>query len=131
MDLALEPELYAPVVNDYGNYIDKIPNFTVAGIRCPCNARSTVHKTRQLFVSHIKSKCHMTWLETLNANRSNYYTECEKLRALVTDQRKIIADMGNELAVLTNQNAELQQQLKKTHNAIDYLSSKRFSNKID
>ena len=131
MDLALEPELYSPIVNDYGNYADKVPNFSVAGIRCPCSARSTVHKSRQLFVSHIKSKCHMTWLETLNTNRANYYTECEKLRVLVADQRKLITEMSSEMTSLATQNMELQQQLRKSQNAIDYLSSKRLSNKID
>ena len=98
MEIVVEPEFYAPSLDDTGTYIDKIPvssSFSL-GIRCPCG-RNTVHRTRSAFSSHIKTKCHTSWLSDLNANRNNHLIECEKLRETVYSQRIIIGKMEQEI----------------------------------
>jgi hypothetical protein len=91
MDLAIEPELYAPSINDQGVYIDKIPPIR-HGIQCPCGARKEkVFDTRSQFNAHIKTKAHQKWLDTLNENRMNLYVENIELRETVLQQRLIIA----------------------------------------
>lgn len=93
MDLIIEPDIYAPSVDEHGNYLDKIPSFQ-NGIFCPCGSRKNKnYETHQKFSIHIKSQSHKKWLETLNLNKANYYVECNKLNELVKNQRLIIAQM--------------------------------------
>lgn len=123
MELALEPELYAPIVNDEGKYTDQITRFPTAGLRCGCTSRNTVYDKRQSFICHIKTKSHLKWLETMNTNRANYYVECEKLNTLVCEQRKIMAGMGTEIA-------NLEKRLLDANNTIDYLTKIRMSSSM-
>lgn len=100
MELALHPDLYAPSIDHTGQYVDKIPSFTCCkkGITCPCGARKDkVYETYAIFSAHTKSKTHQKWLENLNLNRANYYTENEKLKETLQNQRLIIAKMEKEL----------------------------------
>lgn len=41
MELAIEPDIYSPSVDEKGNYIDKIPSFSLIknGLLCPCGSR--------------------------------------------------------------------------------------------
>jgi len=41
MELALEPDMYAPSINESGNYVDKVPSFHVVkkGLYCLCGSR--------------------------------------------------------------------------------------------
>lgn len=93
MDLIIEPDIYAPSVDEHGSYIDKIPYFQ-HGIYCPCGSRKNKnYETPQKLSIHIKSQSHKKWLEGINLNKANYYVECNKLNELVKNQRLIIAQM--------------------------------------
>jgi hypothetical protein len=100
MELVVQPDLYAPSIDEVGKYVDKIPSFTriKKGLMCPCGARKDkVYETYATFSTHTKSKIHQKWLENLNLNRTNYYTENEKLKETLQNQRLIIARMEKEL----------------------------------
>jgi len=99
MDLALEPDIYSPNIDDKGNYVDKIPSFANIknGIRCPCGTRKDkTYDCAAYFTTHIKTKTHQKWLTDLNTNKMNYYTECIQLKELVHNQRQIIAKLQKE-----------------------------------
>lgn len=94
MDLIVESDIYAPTMDDLGNYIDKIPSFIHLpnGLRCPCGSRKDkVYETNALFSSHIKTKKHKAWLTNVNLNKTNYYVENEKLKETIQNQKMIIA----------------------------------------
>lgn len=114
MDLSLESDIYEPSVGDDGNYSDYLPPSSKFknGLRCPCGARRDhVFDSRCSFSSHIKSKTHKKWLVELNANKLNYYTECEKLKEIVNSQKIIIAKMEHDLNVKMKTINYLSQQL--------------------
>jgi hypothetical protein len=118
MDLQTEPDTYSPSVNHLGNYIDVVPSFNNIknGLRCPCGSRKgKTYITNCLFSSHTKTKIHQTWLENLNLNKSNYFIESENLKAIVKDQRIVIAQQDRDL-----QNKNL---------TIDYLTQQLINNK--
>jgi hypothetical protein len=93
MELIIEPDIYAPSIDEHGNYVDRIPSFQ-HGIYCPCGSRKNKnYETSQKLSTHIKSQAHKKWLENLNLNRTNYYVDCNKLNELVKNQRLIIAQM--------------------------------------
>lgn len=99
MDLALEPDIYSPNIDDKGNYVDKIPSFAniKTGLRCPCGTRKDkTYDCAAYFTTHIKTKTHQKWLADLNTNKMNYYTECIQLKELVNNQRQMIAKLQKE-----------------------------------
>lgn len=94
MDIQLEPEQYAPNVNDSGMFVDHIPYVIGAGIRCPCCSRKDkVYTTRAQFSTHIKTKAHAKWLQSVNDNRANFFVENVRLQELVKQQQQIIAKL--------------------------------------
>ena len=99
MDLATTPDIYCPTIDENGNYIDKVPFFhNKSGVICPCFARKDkVYDNWGSFNIHIKSKKHMKWLETVNLNKANYYTENIKLNETIINQRQIIAKMEKDM----------------------------------
>lgn len=94
MDIALESDLYCPGVNATGDFVDKVPQFK-NGLKCPCSLKT--YNTRTLFSEHSKSKMHSKWLEDLNLNKNNLFTENQKLKELVTNQQAIIQRLENDL----------------------------------
>jgi hypothetical protein len=102
IDIALEPEIYCPIVDQNGNYVDKIPSNSVLrnGIRCPCGTRrqEISYDTTAKFTVHIKSKKHQQWLVYLNDNKLNYYEENIKLKDIVQNQRLLIAKLEKSLS---------------------------------
>jgi len=107
-DIALTPDMYSPSVDDDGNYIDKLPTIK-HGIMCLCGTRKDKrYDTSSKFASHLKSKTHHTWLNSLNQNKVNHYIQLIEHKSLVENQRKII---GN-----------LEKQLSQKNTTIDYLS---------
>ena len=101
MELVLEPDIYAPNVDESGNYIDKIPAFNMIkkGLLCPCGSRKDKsYDTSSKFSVHIKSKSHQKWLSNLNANKVNYYVENEKLMEIIKNQRIIIAKLEKDVS---------------------------------
>ena len=117
MELVVEPDIYAPSIDDKGLYIDKVPpfNFIKKGLVCPCGTRKyKVYEGHSVFVSHTKTKAHQKWIESLNLNRSNFYVELEKSKEVISSQRLIIAKLEKEV---NNKNMTidyLTQQLHKT-----------------
>jgi hypothetical protein len=112
MELAVESDIYSPNIDDKGNYIDKIPSFNNIknGLRCPCGTRKDhCYKNGSEFKNHVKTKTHEKWLNNLNLNKANYYSENEKLKELVENQKLIIA--------------KLERKINKKNNTIDILTS--------
>lgn len=104
MELVEEPDIYAPNIDDFGNYIDSVPSFHILkkGLRCPCGSRKDkVYETYSVFSAHIKTKTHQKWLNTLNQNKANYYVENEKLKDTIQTQRLMIAKLEKDLNTKT------------------------------
>ena len=99
MDLAIEPDIYEPSIDDKGNYSDYLPPSSKFkhGLRCPCGSRKEhVFDTRVSFSGHIKTKTHTKWLSDLNANKMNYFTENIKLNEIISNQKLVIARLQRE-----------------------------------
>jgi len=103
MELVTEPDVYSPNIDDKGNYVDKTPSFhsnaLANGLRCPCGTRKDkVYMSAPLFSAHCKSKTHEKWIHELNMNKSNFFTETQKLREIVHAQKIMIGKMELELS---------------------------------
>jgi len=99
MDLILEPDIYEPNINEKGDYIDTCPssNKFKNGLRCCCGTRKEhIFDSRQSFSTHIKTKTHQKWLQDLNINKLNYYTENIKYKEIINTQKIIIARLQKE-----------------------------------
>jgi hypothetical protein len=128
MNLSHESDIYEPNIDDVGNYVDFLPPSSKFknGLRCPCGARKDhIFDSRPSFVSHIKTKTHLKWLSVLNTNKMNYFTECEKLKEIVSSQKIIIAKLEKDVNTHKHTIINLAQQLankESTDNTIDLLS---------
>lgn len=100
MELATEPDLYAPSLDTLGNFIDKIPSFNNIkyGLLCPCGSRKDkTYDTYSTFSAHTKTKTHQKWLMDLNLNKTNHYTENITLKTTIRNQRLIIAKLEKDV----------------------------------
>jgi hypothetical protein len=100
MELATEPDLYAPSLDTLGNFIDKIPSFNNIkyGLLCPCGSRKDkTYDTYSTFSAHTKTKIHQKWLMDLNLNKTNHYTENITLKTTIRNQRLIIAKLEKDV----------------------------------
>lgn len=130
MDIVVEPDIYSPIMDDKGNYIDKIPSFNYSknGLRCPCGTRKDkTYDCSSYFSNHIKTKSHQKWLAELNANKSNYYIENIKLRDTINNQKLIIAKFEKDINTKILTIDLLTQQISNLHN----LSSMPKTNLLD
>jgi|TARA_E500000178_G_C17010279_1_gene750186 hypothetical protein len=112
MKLATEPDIYAPGIDDNGNYIDIMPsfNFNENGYYCFCGSRKDkVYETKTKLQNHTKTKHHQLSLKNLNLNKSNYYKQFEKSKEIIKAQKIMI---GN-----------LQKQIDTKSSTIDYLTN--------
>lgn len=125
MDLTVESDIYEPSIDDNNNYSDYIPPSSKFknGLRCPCGARKDhIFDARVSFGSHIKTKTHQKWLNDLNKNKMNFYTECEKLKDVVNSQKLIIARLEKDVNTKLKTIDYLTQQLmSKETNSVDDL----------
>jgi len=99
MDLALESDIYEPIMNETGNLIDYLPPSSKFknGLRCPCGTRKEhVFDSRQSFSIHSKTKTHMKWVTDLNNNKMNYFSENIKLNEIISTQKMMIAKLQRE-----------------------------------
>lgn len=100
--IATQPDVYAPMINNEGLYVDKVPPqhvFSVSGIRCPCSIRKdTVFWTRQGFTSHTKTKTHQNWLSELSLENENLYVKNQEMEKIIKEQKIIIARLERELS---------------------------------
>ena len=93
MELTIEPEIYSPIMNDLGNYVDKVYYFK-HGLYCPCCSRNDkIYESTTKFKQHIKTKVHQKWLADMNTNKSNYYIKSIELEEIVKQQRIIMAQL--------------------------------------
>ncbi len=118
MELVTEPDVYSPNIDGNGNYVDKIPSFnTIAlanGLRCPCGTRKDkVYISAPLFAAHCKSKTHEKWIQDLNTNKSNFFSETQKLRELVHAQKIMIGKLELDISSKNITIAYLTQELAK------------------
>jgi len=99
MDLVVVSDIYDPIIDDKGNYVDYLPPSSKLqnGLRCVCGSRKEhVFDSRQSFSSHTKSKTHQKWLTDLNNNKMNYFSENIKLNETITTQKMIIVKLQRE-----------------------------------
>mgnify|MGYP001317257285 FL=1 len=94
--ITLIPDTYTPIVNEKGDYIDKIPQIK-NGIYCVCGSRHEKIYNQSTFGSHLKTKKHKKWLETMNTNKANYYVEVINCKELIENQKKIIKNLETQL----------------------------------
>lgn len=93
MELSLCEDLYFPILDDDGIYIDKVPSFK-NGLKCPCGARCDyIYSTKAKFKNHISTKTHVQWLEDLNKNKENYYLKLLQSEDIIKQQKIIIAKL--------------------------------------
>jgi hypothetical protein len=114
MELATEPDIYIPSIDDNGNYVDKTPSFNNLknGIRCPCGSRKDkTYDNITYFNAHIKTKTHKKWLEDINLNKKNYHAENIKLKEIIGNQKLIIAQLEKEVSLKLKTIDYLTQQL--------------------
>ena len=101
MELALEPDMYAPSINESGNYIDKVPSFHVVkkGLYCLCGSRKDkLYDNYHSFASHVKTKTHQNWLATLNLNKTNFFVENANLHKTIHSQKIIISQQEKDIS---------------------------------
>ncbi len=127
MDLAIEPDIYSPSMDNNGNYIDKIPSvlYFKNGIRCPCGSRKDKsYDCASYFSTHIKTKTHQKWLADINFNKMNYYIENIQLKDTINNQKLIIARLEKEIIVKSKTIDLLTQQIiyKESNIVSDLLS---------
>jgi hypothetical protein len=97
MDITITPDTYLPSVDEAGNYIDNI-SVIKNGLFCPCGSRKDKsYENVSKFSTHCKTKSHQKWLMILNQNKANYYVEMLKNKDVIENQRKIIAQLENQL----------------------------------
>jgi hypothetical protein len=114
MELIAESDTYTPVLSESGKYEDCIPRFgsNVSGYYCPCGARKDkVYSSSSVMSTHIKTKTHQKWIESLNLNRANHFVENQKLKETNASQCIIIARYEKKDALKDATIAYLTQQL--------------------
>jgi hypothetical protein len=114
MDLIVESDIYVPSMSDTGEYIDKIPSFANLknGLRCPCGTRKDkTYDCAAYFTTHIKTQTHKKWLNDMNTNKKNYYTENVQLKETINNQKFIIARLEKDINVKIKTIDYLTQQL--------------------
>ena len=126
MELALDPEIYTPILGDNGCYMDMCPSFIKNGIRCPCGSRNEhVYNSKPKFRQHINGVKHKKWLEILNREKNNHYKENIELTDNIKRQREIIGKLQVELTKLETLNIYLESRLfiqnKQTYTSVDNL----------
>ena len=96
MDLVELPDVYAPSIDEKGDYVDKIQ--FKKPLSCPCGARKDkTYETHTMFSAHIKTKTHLKWIADLNLNKANFFVENQQLKETVQNQRLIIARIEKEI----------------------------------
>jgi len=99
--LSVEPDMYSPNMDEFGNYVDYVPSSSHFnnGLRCPCGTRrdSVAHSTPAKFTQHIKTKTHVKWLESLNNNKQNYMIENEKQKEIIHQQQQLVIQLSQDI----------------------------------
>lgn len=102
MELIVDSDIYIPGMDQQGNYTDLVtlqsryPN----GIKCPCGSRKDkIYYAGTVFTTHTKSKCHQKWIDQLNANKMNYYSETLKQADIIHSQKLVIANLSRTLEI--------------------------------
>jgi hypothetical protein len=130
LELVLEPEIYTPIVDSNGNYIDKTPtaNALKYGIRCPCGTRQeNIIYAAQKFKSHIKALKHQAWLKELTDKKGNFYEENIKLKDLVhqlrlmnADYERVLINKNQTIATLIKEIQSEKKPINESINLIDF-----------
>jgi len=121
--LAVEPDTYSPSMDEFGNYVDKVPTAAhfAHGLRCPCGTRrdAILYASPGKFTQHIKTQTHIKWLETINNNKKNYLVENENLKKTIDTQQQLVIQLSQEVQKqrtviygLTQQIVSLTQQIQ-------------------
>jgi hypothetical protein len=99
VELATVAEMYIPIMDDTGNYVDSVPKI-IGGLRCSCGVRKDfVYKTKDSFKQHTNSVCHKRWIYLLNANKSHYYSKCIKQKKIIESQKLIIRQQSKKIQI--------------------------------
>jgi len=98
-ELALNPDIYEPSMDEHDNYVDKMPSKDelARGIRCSCFTSKKVFNTSSSLRTHFGTLRHKQWLDSLNKNKTSIVTEYAKSQELVASQKLIIANLEKEI----------------------------------
>uniref|UniRef100_A0A6C0CMJ8 Uncharacterized protein n=1 Tax=viral metagenome TaxID=1070528 RepID=A0A6C0CMJ8_9ZZZZ len=72
MDIKKQDNIYIPVMNIHGYFMDYLPNFAEypQGIMCSCGSRHRKqYKTVSQLRNHLKTQTHQKWIEILNLEK--------------------------------------------------------------
>lgn len=112
MDVSVMPELYHPIVDLNGNYVDKCPEYITYGMRCPCGSRiDKVYDTKLKFKAHLNCLTHKIWIVNLNNSRANINKKNIELNELVKSQREIMKKQEDEILRLKTINTYIENKL--------------------
>jgi hypothetical protein len=116
MEIDTISDIYSPSIDEFGNYIDKLPNFNIItnGIKCSCGSRKNqIYTSNNIFNAHIKTKKHIAWLLSLNLNKHNYYKENKEFQETIYRQRILIAQIDRQLNQERNTSFYLQNEINR------------------
>ena len=102
MELATVVEMYRPIMDDTGNYVDNNISKINSGIRCSCGVRKDfVYKTKDSFKQHTNSVCHKRWIYLLNANKPHYYAKSKfiKQKKNIESKKLIIRQQSKKIQI--------------------------------
>lgn len=98
--LVMMAEAYEPTMNADGIFVDRIPNIPSHGITCNCSVRKTTFYSRQSFITHVKTKTHISWVSQYNNKRGTILTDNDELRETVRQQKIIITELSQQLSAI-------------------------------
>jgi hypothetical protein len=110
------PVKYAPKMDSETRlYSDQhIFDFT-KGVICPCTAGKTFNK-KSSFQNHQKTKRHLSWIQNLNDNATNFYLQTLQQENVIKSQQLLLT--------------RLDIQLKQKATIIEYYENKYLHNNI-
>jgi pyruvate carboxylase len=100
-------DVYHPTTDSEGNYVDSHVNLNQFS-KCGCGTSNSF--TPQSFKIHFKSDRHKHWLEYLNHERVNHYSELVKYKKLNKQQQMVIQQQQD---IITTNEIKLEQYSKK------------------
>lgn len=100
-------DVYHPTTDSDGNYVDSYVNLNHFS-KCGCG--SSTPFTAKTFKTHFTTERHKKWLDYLNHERANHYSELTKYKKLNKQQQMVIQQQQD---MITTNDIKLEQYSKK------------------
>jgi hypothetical protein len=119
-------DVYHPTTNSEGNYVDSHVNLNHFS-KCGCG--SSNHFTSKTFKTHFTSDRHKKWIDYLNSEKTNHYSELVKYKKLNKQQQMVIQQQQD---MITTNEIKLEQYSKKVFEYKKIIESiKELKNKLE